>query len=247
MSFAGYDMASLTFLAHLPTNFLLFYFYHIRPSTVVFSLVTDIISTYVPFYLLRPLAPVHYAEAPRGAVANRFIINDFPILIYTTLLAAGIHGIVLFASFTTWLPIHLVLYFDGIRDISFVHESQLPWLILASIPTGLAARTFLFSPAAGAKRDLGDIKNLAFKPETATLSETIYYNLWGYSKRTRTLIQRTAILAATIGLYTWFQIWFTVDGTEWTGAAGWGAVWSAATTLTGAAFWWVTDVSGIAN
>ena len=247
MSFIGFDMAALTFLTHLPTNYLLLNFYNIRPSTVAFSLVTDVIANCVPFYLLRPLAAVHHAKAPRGAVANRSVINDLPMQIYLSVLAAGIYGVTLFASFTTWLPTHLVVYFDGIKDITFAHTSQLPMLILAFLPAGMAARTFLFVPSTGAKRDLADIKALSFNPESATLLETIYYNLWGYSKRTRTFILRTATLATTIGLYTWFQIFFTIEGTEGFGAAGWAGVWIAATALTGLTYWWVTDVKGVTN
>lgn len=243
----GIDLASLTILSHVPPLYLLTTFYGIRPTTLIASLIIDTISTYIPFRYLRPLSPTHNPEAPKGAVSNRSILNDLPVQLYTTLLAAGIYGVVVYSSFKTWLPVHLVLYFDGIKDISAAHDAALPFLILAFTPLGYAARAFLFTPATGAKRDLGDIRNLAFNPETATLAETIKYNVWGYSKRTRTLIKRTATLAAVTYIYTYLQVYGTVEGTEGYGAAGWACVWATAAALTGAIFWWVGDVSGVSN
>ena len=231
----------------MPPLYLLTTFYGIRRTTLFASLFIDVLTTYVPFSLLRPLSPTHDAEAPKAAVSNRSVINDIPIRLYTTILAAGIYGVVVYGSFSTWLPVHLVIYFDGIRDISGAHSAALPFLIMSFLPVGYAAREFLFTPATGAKRDLEDIKNLSFNPVTATLSETVQYNVWGHSKRTRTLIKRTATLVAVSGLNTWVQIYFTIEGTEGYGAAGWAGVWATAAALTGVLFWWVGDVDGISN
>ena len=112
---------------------------------------------------------------------------------------------------------------------------------------GYAAREFLFSPATGAKKDLGDIRNEAFNPETATLSETVRYNAWGFSKRTRTMIKRTATLVTVTALNTWLQTYVTIEGSESYGAAGWSGVWALAAALAGTVFWWVADVEGVSN
>jgi hypothetical protein len=203
--------------------------------------------TYIPFRLFRPLLPTHTAEAPKGAVSNRSIINDWEVSVYNSLLAAGIYGLVVYGSFVTWLPVHLVTRFNGIRDISAAHEASLPILMASFIPIGIAAKSFLFTPATGAARNLNDIKAVAFNPETATLWDTIWYNVWGYSKRTRIMIKRTATLATFCFLNTWLQVAATVEGAEVLGAIGWASVWATAAILTGTVFWWVGHVDGVAN
>ena len=247
LSLIGVDLASLTLLSHMPPLYLLTTFYGIRPTTMMSSLLIDIVTTYVPFRLLRTMSAIHDVEAPKGAVSNRNILNDLPIRFYTSVLAAGIYGVVVFASFWTWLPVYLVIHFDGLRDISAAHSAALPFLILSFLPIGYAAREFLFTPATGAKRDLGDIKASAFNPETATLGETVIYNVWGFSKRTRTLIQRTATLILVTSMNTWIQTYVVIEGAEGYGAAGWAGVWAAAAALTGLTYWWVGNVEYVSN
>ena len=104
---------------------------------------------------------------------------------------------------------------------------------------------FLFTPATAAKADKYDKQTAAFNPETATLGETVMYNLWGYSHRARKLIRRTAVLVAVGGAHTIIQTYGTLEGAELVGAAGWSSVWGLAATLTGAAFLWVGDVNGV--
>lgn len=241
------DLASLTLLSHLPHLYLLTTFYGIRPTTMISCLTIDILTTYIPFKLLRDLSATHRAEAPKGSVSNRSVINDLSVRIYTTLLAAGIYGVVVFGSFGTWLPVYLVVHFDGLKDISAAHSAALPFLIISFLPIGYAAREFMFTPATGAKPDAHDRQMAAFNPVTATLGETVIYNVWGHSKRTRTLIQRTTILALITGLHTWLQTYVAIEGVEGYGAAGWSGVWALAAVVTGAAFWWVADVEGVSN
>ena len=226
----------------MPTLYLLTTFYGIRPTTMVASLAIDGLAAYIPFSALRPVSPSHNAEAPAKSVSNRSILNDLPSSIFISILAASIYGVILYGSFITWIPSFLVNYFDGVRDLSAAYSAALPFFVVSFIPYGFAARKFMFTPAIGAKPDLGDIRNSAFNPETASLSETVMHNLWGYSKRTRTLVKRTATLAALTGLYTWFQVFVTVEGAEGYGAAGWASPWVVATALTGTAFWWVGNV-----
>ncbi len=231
----------------MPHLYLLTTFYGIRPTTMIMCLTIDVITTYLPFQLLREVSPTHATEAPKGLVSNRSVINDFSVRLYTTLLAAGIYGVIVFGSFGTWLPVYLVTHFDGIRDISAAHSAALPFLIMSFLPIGYAAREFLFTAATGARPDAYDKELALFNPATATLAETITYNLLGYSKRTRTLMKRTATVAITGGLHTWLQTYVAIEGVEGLGAAGWSIVWAIAAALTGAAYWWVGDVEGISN
>lgn len=214
---------------------------------MISCLTVDILSAYVPFSLLRKASATHRPKAPKSAVSNRSIINDFSTRIYTSLLAAGIYSVIVFGSFSTWLPVYLVVHFDGIKDVSAAHSAALPFLILSFLPIGYAAREFLFTAATGVKPDVHDLKTAAFNPETATLGETIKYNLWGHSKRTRTLIKRTSTLVFVSALHTWLQTYVAIEGAEGYGAAGWSGVWALAATVTGAAYWWVGDVEEVSN
>lgn len=241
------DVACLTVLSHAPHLYLLTTFYRIRPTTALTGLTIDTLSTYIPFRLMRNPSATHRSVTPKDTVANRSVINDPSVRIYTNILAAAIYGVVVFGSFGSWLPVYLVLHFDGLRDISAAHSATLPTLIGLSLPVGYAAREFIFTPSTGSRPDSFDDQIASFNAETATLRETFLYNFWGYSKRTRTLIQRTLTLAAITGIHTWLQTYVAIEGTESFGAAGWSAVWALAAIVTGVAFWWVGDVEGISN
>ena len=229
----------------MPYHYFLLSFYKIRPTTSVYCIAIDTLAAYVPFYSLKVSSSIHSIKTPKGVAANRSVINDISIQIYTSLLAAGIYGAVVFASYGLWLPKYLVVHFDGLRDITAAYSTNFPWLILSFLPTGFAAKVFLFTPAAAAKSDKYDKKIAAFNPETATLGETVVYNLWGYSHRARILIKRTATLAAVGGAHTIIQIYGSLKGAELSGAVGWSSVWGLAAALTGAAFLWVGDVDGM--
>ena len=214
---------------------------------MISCLFIDIMTTYLPFRLLREVSPTHNDHAPKSLVSNRSVINDLAVRLYTTLLGAGIYGVVVFGSFGTWLPVYLVTHFDGLKDISAAHSAAFPLLIFSFLPIGYAAREFMFTAATGAKPDARDQELARFNPATATLGQTVMYNLFGYSKRTRTFIQRTATVALVGGLHTWLQLYVAIEGTEGLGAAGWSMLWSSAALLTGTAYWWVGDVEEISN
>ncbi|KAL8796769.1 MAG: hypothetical protein Q9195_000852 [Heterodermia aff. obscurata] len=222
-------------------------FYGVRPTTILNNLSIDMLSVYIPLYFLRQNSVTHDARAPKSAVSNRSVINDLRVQCYTSILAAGIYGVVLYLSLASWLPLYLVTHFDGVRSLQGAHEAAYPFVVLGVIPLGFAAKAFIFTPAMGEKPDSHDAKNAAFNPQTATFWETVKYNVWGHSKRTRTLIQRTSTLIAFTGLYNWLQTYFVVEGAEFFGAAGWSGVWAAAASLTGIVFWWVGDVEGVSN
>ena len=241
------DQSALTYLSHLPYLFFLTSFYRIRPTTAFVCIAIDLIATGVPFYLLRQTLASHSFRTPKDAVANRLVINDWSVQVFTALFATCIYAVVVFGSFVTWMPKYLVIHFEGIKDISLLYNSTFIWLVVAFVPTGVAVKTFLFTPSIAAKPDAHEEKTALFNAETATLSQTVAYNLWGYSKRVRVLIQRTGILVATVWLNTWLHTYVAVDGAEGAGAAGWSAVWALAATISGIGFKWVGDVDGISN
>ena len=236
-------------LSHLPYQFFLISFYQIRPTTSATNLAIDLIAFCVPFSLLRDRLAYHHLTTPRHAgVSNRSIIDDFGVQASTTLLATGVYGVVVFGSYGTWLPQHLVMHFEGIRDISALYDSKFPYLLLAFFPMGVAAKTFLFTPTMAAKPDEEEEEEIEhFDPSTATLSETLVYNLWGHSKRIKTLIERTVALIAVASVHTFLHTYGAVEGAEGFGAVGWSLVWAVAAAVTSLAYLYVGDVEGVTN
>jgi hypothetical protein len=211
--------------------YLLATFYNIRPTTVLSSLLIDSITTYVPFRLLRPLSPAHAASSRHGSVPNKEIVTDFSVQTYTTLLAAGIYSVTLYGAYASYLPVYLVTYFENIPSIAAAHAASPITLFPMTLVLGLAARSFIFTPAAAAS----STKVAPLDTEGASLSETFWYNVWGYSNRTKVVVQRTTALMLVSGVNTFVQTFVTLEGVEAPGAAAYSGAWVLASGLTGLA------------
>jgi len=234
----GYDLAALSLLSHGPPCYLLGTFYNIRATTVLSSLVIDSITTYVPFRLLRPLSPAHAASARHGSVPNRDIVTDFSVQTYTTLLAAAIYSVTLYGAYASYLPVYFVTYFENIPTVAAAHAATPITLMPLALALGLAAKSFIFTPAAA----VSSTRVEPLDTEGATLRETFWYNVWGYSKRTKVVIKRTLALMLVSGVNTFVQTFVTLQGVEVTGAAGYSAVWVLASGITGLALGVVSAV-----
>jgi hypothetical protein len=173
-------------------------------------------------------------SAPSVAVANREIVTDFSIQASTTFLAASIYSVVLYFSYVTFLPICLVTYFSNITSIAAAHSATPITLLPLTLVLGLATKTFIFTPAAAATPSRAKAKAAAFDPVTATLVETFWYNVWGYSARTKVVIKRTLAVVVVSGVNTFVQTFVTVRGVEATGALVYSGVWAVAAGITGA-------------
>jgi hypothetical protein len=237
-----YDMASLALQTRLPYYFLLTTFYAVSLQTCAITLVFDIVSASLPFTLLRNRIPAHNGKAPRGAVANRSIIQNFTLNMLVTLFAATIYSVIMYISYNSWLLVYLVSNFDGVRTFDVARNSQLPVLVLTFFPLGWTAKILLFAPATGAQKNLGDIKAESFNPETATLKDHLNWNVWGWSTGTKVMMKRTIVLATSVFFATWIKTFKTLEGSELLGSAGWAALWALASLLNGALLRWVGDV-----
>ncbi|CZT02055.1 uncharacterized protein RAG0_09383 [Rhynchosporium agropyri] len=240
----GYDLASLSLLSHGPPLYLLGSFYEIHPVTVISSLLIDALATYIPFRLLRPLSLAHSASTSKHSltVRNKDIITSNSIQIYTTILAGSIYAVTLFTSYTTFLPVYLVTYFDGIPSIAAAHTNSIITLFPTTFLLGLAAKSFIFTPTITASPTDEDVQIAAFHPETATLEETFWFNVWGYNSRKKVMIKRTATLMLVTGVNTFVQTFVTIDGVEAVGAVVYSAVWVTAALITGVTLGLVGDV-----
>lgn len=245
---AGCDVASFLFLTHLPTYTLLSFFYGVRPTSVLASYAITVLSTVIPFALLRQPSSVHdLSHAPSGTVANRGILQDRLTTVYTTLTATSIFSVVLYASYASWLPVQLVTRFENIPDISAVHAGPggLPVLFITLIPVGYAVRDFLFvSSACHSKRPSDDVETEERSGEY--LFVAVYRKTWGrLSVKTRILASRTFLLASVILLNTIVQVAGTIRSVSVVGAFFWGSIWAVATLAVGGVFGWVEAVDGV--
>ncbi|KAF7719815.1 Uncharacterized protein PECH_006921 [Penicillium ucsense] len=253
VGFDSWDVASFLFLTHLPTNSLLSAFYHVRPTSVFLSYAITILSTVIPFALLRRPASVHdLSHAPSGTVANRAILQDRPTTVYTTLAATAIYSVCLYASYASWLPARLVVHFEGLPDISVAHAGPagLPVLFMTLIPAGIAARDFLFVSSTG--HSVTRLEKAKAAAAAAAVDEEEYLITSLYRKtvgqlsaKTRILTSRTLLLAIGVFLNTVAQVAGTVHGVSIEGAATWGAVWTVSTLAVGATFGWIEAVDGV--
>ena len=169
---------------------------------------------------------------------NRDILTDFSVKTYTTLLAASIYSVTLYTAYVSYLPVYLVTYFEGIPSVAAAHAAKPITLMPLGLTLGLAAKSFIFTPAAAAS----GIPAPPLDTEGATLGETFWYNVWGYSRRTKVLIMRTAVLMLISGVNTFVQTFITLQGVEAIGAAGYSAVWVLASGITGLALGVVSAV-----
>lgn len=237
-------MTALTILTHAPYLYLIHTFYSISPYTVLSSLTIDILAIALPARLLRKRSPTHSTSATATAVPNRNLINDTVIIALTSVLGASVYSSAIFTSLKTFLPSFLVTHFDGLRTLEAGYEATLPVLTIALIPVGWAVREFLLDPSLGyeARLTAADVELSKFNPETATLAQTIRYNFWGYEKRTRVLLGRAITMVAMIMVSTTVQTYGRLEGSEFTGAVGYAALWAAPGLLATAAFEWVGGV-----
>ena len=246
---AGLDLASLSLISNLPYYFLLQTFYSLPPSPIWVSLSIDILSLALPFLLFRRTVKSTSDESLQRP-GSRAISHDLQILGLTSFLASAVFALTLYASFATWLPLHMIRHFDSIRTLDAVHDTTIVVLAALFVPAGFAAMRFLFLPTVSASnRLLGALdpitKDAPFDPEDATLAQTVVYNLGlgkeGLSPRSEVLLKRTATLALASSVNTFVRVYGTVDGSESTGAFGYAALWATAVATVGLVYRWVAE------
>ncbi|KAL0931866.1 uncharacterized protein CTRU02_212819 [Colletotrichum truncatum] len=229
-NFDSYDLAALNLLAHGPTMYLIATFYNISPATAISALGIEMLSTFVPFQLLRPLSGAH---AGAKNVANRELLSDIPITLFTTILAAGTYSFTLFTAYKTFLPTNLVLYFEGLPNLAPAYTANFLTTLPVTLAFGIAAKTYIFTPFVATGKTAEDGKLEEFDPATATLGETLAWNFWGYTTRAKVVILRTTVAMILTGVNTYLQTFMTINGVESYGAAVYAGVWVAAAFLAG--------------
>jgi hypothetical protein len=247
-NFTGQDLAGLTILSNLPYYFFLHTFYLIDIVPVAVALSADVASIAIPFGLLKPL--IHAHEPGKGP--NQQVAQDWQIQGLAAAFGAAIYAIVVYSSFLSWLPLYLINHSaEAPTSIEVAHKATYLPLWAMMFPVGWATAQFLFTPPIGSRANPGltdpklKLRKTQFNPETATLAETIAFNLGfgadGLSKRAKILGKRTAVLVACSVINTFYRVFVTVKGTEPAGAAAWASVWALAAVLTSSAYAWVAN------
>jgi len=212
-------------------------FYEIHGQTAAACSIIDAVSTFLPFALLRPLNAAHSAA---GNVPNKELIVDKTVQASTTLLAAAIYHVALFVAYQTYLPTTLVLYFEHLPSVEPAHQAANSlWMggpaALLSLYSGVAARSFIFTPVTATPRSKEDAEIERFDPVRATLGETARVNLWGFKGRTKVALKRTALVILATVINTTVQLSTTIGGVEAYGALVYSSVWVVAALFTGLA------------
>ncbi|SPQ22341.1 c26bc7d0-b45c-490c-ad46-7ec4edd5d107 [Thermothielavioides terrestris] len=240
----GYDLAALSLLSHGPATLLLSVFYGVRALTAGAYLAVDVVSAFLPFVLLRRLSGAHSA-AP--GIPNREIVVDRGIQVLTSLHSALVYSVVLFLANRFLLPSTLVLYFEGIPTIKPAEDAGFlgfgsPTTQLLSLLFGQAARTFIFTPLVTTPRTSEDQANAEFDPVNATLAQTVAWNLWGYTTRTKVSLTRTAVAMLFTAVGTYLDTALAIKGVEPYGAAVYASVWVIAALVTGLSLRYVGSI-----
>ena len=237
----------MSLLTNLPHYFLLNTFYGIDYLACLIPLVIDVSAITLPFAFFSRSS--HHLPATAGKAPNQVVAHDRNIQYLTALFGAALYAIVVYGSFATWLPTHMIVHFEGLRSLEKAHNSAVLLLLALFYPMGYATTQFLFVPAiaspgtAGLSDHSHKPRKSTFHPETATLSETLAWNLGlgdvGFSRRAKVLIKRTAILISYTFVNTFVRVFYTIEGTELVGALGWAGNWALAAVFVGVAYSWV--------
>ncbi|KAK7183225.1 uncharacterized protein CC84DRAFT_1092114 [Paraphaeosphaeria sporulosa] len=233
-----FDIGALTAVINIPFAFLLTTFYNISLLTAAAHVAIEVISIALPTYLLRPIADINNPAVP---IRNRYLLNSFQVSWSNTALAVGVYATVLYSSLqTNWLTIFLINHFD-LPSVELAHDVQAATFIPKLLVAGYATKAFLLDPAIGAQPETGAVTPVGpFEPATATLPQTLKHNFWFFSRRTRTLIQRSAVLSTFLLANTVLR-GATLEGSEIAGSAGYAGVWILAANICAAWFVWTGD------
>ncbi|RFU34775.1 hypothetical protein B7463_g1523, partial [Scytalidium lignicola] len=228
-NFDSYDLVSLSLVSRGPVLYLLHAFYNISPQPLLLSLLIDTTTASLPFYLIRALSPAHSTNSSN--LPNKDLLTDTQIQSFTTLLATTIYAVTLSTAYNTYLTTSLAVHFNNLPTIISAYSASPVTLFPLCLPLGLAVKSFIFTPATTASSE----NRREFDPTTATLSETFWYNVWGWDIRTKTVIARTVALMLVSGGSTFVQSFVSLEGVEAQGAIAYAGVWVFAALVTGTA------------
>lgn len=233
-----FDIGALSAVINIPFAFLLTTYFNITHLTAFSYVAIEVISIALPTYLLRPIADINN---PAVNIRNRYLLDSFQVWASNNALAIGVYATVIYTALQThWLTLFLIRHFD-LPSVELAHDLHYPTLAGKLLIAGYATRAFLLNPSIAAQPETGAATPVeVFEPATATLPQTLKHNVWFFSKRTRTLIQRTTVLGVFLLANTVLK-GATLEGGEIIGSAGYASVWIVAANICAWWFVWTGD------
>jgi hypothetical protein len=227
------DVAMMDLLSHGPHYYLLTTFYGLNWTTAISALAIDVVSVAVPFYLLRPLSTYHTSSAAAAAgLPNRELLDPW-LQMYTTAMSTGIYSVVLNLALRFVLPRILVVNYSGVSTLEPAYNASYAAILPVTTLFGIAASIFIFAPFATTAPAKEDDKITEFDPVAASLGETVWWNVWGYTVKTKVVIRRTAMIAFVTAVNTFLASYKTMYRVDAIGAAAYAGVWTFAAICSG--------------
>lgn len=117
------------------------------------KLAIDTLATYLPFRVLVPFQqrPAYTAEFEEEVLP---VAQDKVIKSVTSLIPAVIYSLTVYVAATTFLPMYLALYFEGVESLEALHRATPFGLVPMSVVLGYAFREFVFEKALLAGQEL---------------------------------------------------------------------------------------------
>ena len=258
----GADVGIAPFIAllRLPHMYLLNAFYEVPFGPLLAELVAHFLSASIGFSIYR--RPANYNTSKSVKVLGPTMRADYSFHLECTVFSAALNAVIVLVSMYTWLPVHLAVYWDGLKSLDKAHEATILSMLQHFAGIGWCTTYLLLDYASYESREqaktqdpvIADEKHKQFDPVTASLGEHLQYNIanllfWQRLKPScRSLLKHTMFLAVCLTIDAAFQSCATISGCELSGMnwiAGplpWGMLWGFGMIVSGVALGWVAGV-----
>ncbi|CEJ91485.1 hypothetical protein VHEMI07194 [[Torrubiella] hemipterigena] len=223
------DAAAMAFMSTAPGTYLLYNFYAVSPLAALGSLAIDVLAAAVPFHLFRPLSNVH-SKTP-GRLYNRELLT-FVSQLHTSAFAVAIYSVTISLALRFYLARVFVMRFAGIPSVELAYSASPISVLPVAAAFGIVASAFLFPSFATTSKTKDDDKIRQFVPADASLKQTVWWNVWGYTTKTKVLIRRAALAVVATSVGTYLSSSMSIRGVEACGSISYAGVWAVATLLT---------------
>ncbi|KAL2889119.1 hypothetical protein HOO65_030620 [Ceratocystis lukuohia] len=161
-----------------------------------------------------------------------FRILYFLVQIATTSFAAAIYGVILFFAFQSFAPRLVLEFFTGGQVVTTAYPFGYITILPAALICGTALNWLVFVPYVDIGLRPEDEELACFNPSTATLWETIVFNFWGYTTRTKVGLGRILAAMLSSGVGTCMLLQYGLK-TTYQGAVAYSSIWVVAALLAG--------------
>lgn len=243
-------MALFTFVTNFPHTYFLWTFYLIDWAPLTLTLTLSTVASFAGFSYAR-LGALDFT--PLSGIGQ-----DAITWASSRLLSAGLYAVPMILSLNTWLPVHLAVYWNDLETLAPARSTTILQLAPAFFLLGHSTVGLILNPIVQHKIQLHQEAPTSayeeFDPATATLGETVAYNMdallvWRHVRPALFfLIKRTAVLTFWTIANVAFHACATVEGCDTTspgwfkGPALWGTLWGTGAVASGLGMGWVGGI-----